>query len=146
MITRTPAVDAVGLEERAAALATRSIKRDAKLWALDLAIRCTDLTTLEGTDTVGKIVAMWLPFTIFFAHGYEHSIVNMFLIPAGMFLGAHVSLGQWWWWNQIPVTLGNILAGALFTGMALWYTYARKQEYATRPSEARSSVAVAAGD
>ena len=58
MITRTPAVDAVGLEERAAALATRSIKRDAKLWALDLAIRCTDLTTLEGTDTVGKIVAM----------------------------------------------------------------------------------------
>ncbi|TMK59533.1 MAG: deoxyribose-phosphate aldolase [Actinobacteria bacterium] len=58
MITRTPAVDAVGLEERAAALATRSIKRDAKLWALDLAIRCTDLTTLEGADTVGKIVAM----------------------------------------------------------------------------------------
>ena len=46
------------MEERAAALATRSIKRDAKLWALDLAIRCTDLTTLEGTDTVGKIVAM----------------------------------------------------------------------------------------
>jgi deoxyribose-phosphate aldolase len=58
MITRAPAVDAVGLEERAASLATRSIKRDAKLWALDLAIRCTDLTTLEGTDTVGKIVAM----------------------------------------------------------------------------------------
>ncbi len=51
-------VDAVGLEERAAALAKRSIKREAKLWALDLAIRCVDLTTLEGSDTPGKIVAM----------------------------------------------------------------------------------------
>jgi deoxyribose-phosphate aldolase len=58
LVARVPAVDAVGLEERAASLATRSIKRDAKLWALDLAIRCTDLTTLEGSDTVGKIVAM----------------------------------------------------------------------------------------
>jgi deoxyribose-phosphate aldolase len=58
MVARTPGVDAVGLEERAAALATRSIKRDAKLFALDLAIRCMDLTTLEGSDTVGKIVAL----------------------------------------------------------------------------------------
>ena len=58
MAVRTTAVDAVGLEERAASLAKRSIKRDAKLWALDLAIRSMDLTTLEGSDTVGKIVAI----------------------------------------------------------------------------------------
>jgi deoxyribose-phosphate aldolase len=58
LVGRTVAVDAVGLEARAASLATRSIKRDAKLWALDLAIRCMDLTSLEGNDTVGKIVAM----------------------------------------------------------------------------------------
>ena len=58
MSVRTTAVDAVGLEERAASLAKRSIKRDAKLWALDLAIRSMDLTTLEGSDTVGKIVAI----------------------------------------------------------------------------------------
>jgi deoxyribose-phosphate aldolase len=58
LVTRAVAVDAVGLEERAAALAKRSIKKSSKLWALDLAIRCMDLTTLEGTDTVGKIVAM----------------------------------------------------------------------------------------
>jgi deoxyribose-phosphate aldolase len=58
LVTRAPAVDAVGLEARAAALATRSIKKDAKRVALDLAIRCMDLTTLEGTDTPGKIVAM----------------------------------------------------------------------------------------
>jgi deoxyribose-phosphate aldolase len=58
LVHRTIGVDAVGLEERAAALGKRSIKRDAKLWALDLAIRCTDLTTLEGADTPGKVVAM----------------------------------------------------------------------------------------
>ena len=58
MSVRTTAVDAVGLEERAASLSKRSIKRDAKLWALDLAIRSMDLTTLEGSDTVGKIVAI----------------------------------------------------------------------------------------
>jgi deoxyribose-phosphate aldolase len=58
LMARASAVDAVGLEERAASLAKRSIKRDSKLWALDLAIRCTDLTTLEGADTPGKIVAV----------------------------------------------------------------------------------------
>jgi deoxyribose-phosphate aldolase len=58
LVARVTAVDAVGLEERAASLAKRSIKRDAKLWALDLAIRCMDLTTLEGADTPGKVVAM----------------------------------------------------------------------------------------
>ena len=51
-------VDQVGAEERAAALAKRSIKKASKLWALDLAIRCTDLTTLEGTDTPGKVAAL----------------------------------------------------------------------------------------
>jgi deoxyribose-phosphate aldolase len=51
-------VDRVGVEERAAALARRSIKRESKLWALDLAIRCMDLTTLEGADTPGKVAAL----------------------------------------------------------------------------------------
>jgi deoxyribose-phosphate aldolase len=49
------AVDAVGAEERARSLGTRSIKKDSKLWALDLAVRCCDLTTLEGGDSPGKI-------------------------------------------------------------------------------------------
>jgi len=51
-------VDEVGVEERAAALAKRSIKKDAKLYALDLAIRMMDLTTLEGADTPGKVAAL----------------------------------------------------------------------------------------
>ena len=49
------AVDQVGAEERAASLSRRSIKKDSKLWALDLAIRCCDLTTLEGSDSPGKV-------------------------------------------------------------------------------------------
>ena len=57
MLRVTP-VDQVGLEERAAALAGRSIKKASKLQALDLAIRIMDLTTLEGADTPGKVTAM----------------------------------------------------------------------------------------
>src|SRR4051812_31233183 len=53
-----PGVDQVGAEARAAMLATRSIKTTAKAWALDLAIRMIDLTTLEGQDTPGKISAL----------------------------------------------------------------------------------------
>ncbi|MGH3440914.1 MAG: deoxyribose-phosphate aldolase [Nitriliruptorales bacterium] len=53
-----PGVDQVGAEERAAMLATRSIKRDSKVWALEQAIAMTDLTTLEGMDTPGKVRAM----------------------------------------------------------------------------------------
>ena len=52
---RVPPVDAVGLEERAAALGGRSIKKEAKLAALSLLIRCIDLTTLEGADTPGRV-------------------------------------------------------------------------------------------
>ncbi|HEX8631649.1 MAG TPA: deoxyribose-phosphate aldolase, partial [Catenuloplanes sp.] len=53
-----PGVDKVGAEQRAALLATRSIKTTAKAWAIDLAIRMVDLTTLEGADTPGKVRAL----------------------------------------------------------------------------------------
>ncbi|MTV26279.1 deoxyribose-phosphate aldolase [Nitriliruptoraceae bacterium ZYF776] len=53
-----PGVDEVGLEHRVAKLGTRSLKKDAKTWALDLAVRAVDLTTLEGADTPGKVRAL----------------------------------------------------------------------------------------
>jgi deoxyribose-phosphate aldolase len=53
-----PGVDQVGVEQRAAGLGTRSIKKDAKLWAIDTAISMVDLTTLEGADTHGKVRAL----------------------------------------------------------------------------------------
>ena len=58
LLGRIGSVDQVGVEERAASLAKRSIKRESKRWALDLVIRMIDLTTLEGKDTTGKIHAL----------------------------------------------------------------------------------------
>jgi formate transporter len=75
---------------------------------------------------------MWLPITTFFAQGYEHSIVNMFVVPAGMLLGAPVSLSNWWLWNQLPVTIGNVIAGALLTGVAFVVAYPQKASTVAR--------------
>jgi len=71
------------------------------------------LLAMVSRSTIGKIAAVCLPILTFFAQGHEHSIVNMFVIPSGMLLHAHVSFGNGWLWNQIPVKLGNIWPGAL---------------------------------
>lgn len=86
----------------------------------------TAVLPLASRSTLGKIGALWLPIMTFFALGYEHAIVNMYVIPAGMLLGASVSLTDWWLWNQIPVTIGNIIGGAVFAGAALHVTYGRR--------------------
>src|SRR3981189_3952478 len=57
-LPRIGSIDQVGVEQRAAELAKRSIKKDSKVWALELALRCCDLTTLEGMDTPGKVAAL----------------------------------------------------------------------------------------
>jgi deoxyribose-phosphate aldolase len=57
-LPRIGSIDQVAVEARAGELAKRSIKKDAKVWALELAIRCCDLTTLEGADTPGKVAAL----------------------------------------------------------------------------------------
>ncbi|WP_234982601.1 formate/nitrite transporter family protein [Ornithinibacillus halophilus] len=96
------------------------------------ALLCNWMVTLGAVmaftskATIGKIVAMWLPVFIFFAQGFEHAVVNMFVIPAAMMVGADISFGDWWLWNQIPVTIGNFLSGFLFTGLALHYVTKEK--------------------
>jgi formate/nitrite transporter len=93
------------------------------------------LMALSSRSTLGKIAAMWLPIMTFFALGFEHSVVNMFVIPSGMVLGAPISIAQFLFWNLLPVTLGNIVAGAFLTGAALYATYPtsspRRAEVAT---------------
>jgi formate/nitrite transporter FocA (FNT family) len=85
---------------------------------------CLAVVLAMGTNsTIGKIATAWMPIFIFFAQGFEHAVVNMFIIPTGMLLGAKVTLGDWWLWNQIPVTLGNIVGGFVFTGLAIYLTY-----------------------
>jgi formate/nitrite transporter len=107
------------------------------------AVLCNWMVTLGAVmalvsrSTIGKVVAMWLPILTFFAQGYEHSIVNMFVIPSGKLLGAPISFSQWWVWNQIPVTLGNIFSGVFLTGLALYFTF--------KPEE-KSRVVVVAGE
>jgi formate/nitrite transporter len=78
---------------------------------------------MTTSSTIGKIVAAWLPISVFFAQGFEHTVVNMFVIPTGMLMGAKVTVADWWLWNQIPVTLGNIVGGFVFTGLALYLTH-----------------------
>lgn len=75
--------------------------------------------SMTSRSTLGKMAACWLPIFIFFALGYEHSVVNMFVIPAGIWMGAPVSLSDWWLWNQLPVTLGNLIGGFLFVGIPM---------------------------
>jgi formate transporter len=108
---------------------------------------------LVSRSTVGKITAMWLPIMTFFALGFEHSVVNMFVIPAGMILGAPISVGQALLWNLLPVTLGNMIGGTLLTGMALYATYptaaappaTQVQVLATEQNEQQATFATAAG-
>lgn len=57
---------------------------------------------------------MWFPLATFFSLGFEHTVVNMFVFPIGILAGADVTLYDWWMWNQIPVTIGNILGALVF--------------------------------
>ena len=88
-------------------------------WMVCLAV----VAAMTTTSTIGKIACAYMPVFIFFAQGFEHSVVNMFIIPTGMMMGANVSVAQWWIWNQIPVTLGNLVGGFVFTGLALYLTH-----------------------
>ena len=96
-------------------------------WMVCLAL----VLAMTTTSTIGKLAALWMPIFIFFAQGFEHSVVNMFIIPTGMLMGAKVSVANWWLWNQIPVTLGNLVGGFTFTGLAIYMTYRPKPAPAT---------------
>lgn len=76
----------------------------------------------SSTSMTGRILGCWLPIFAFFAMGFEHSVVNLFVIPLGMALGARISFYDWWYWNEIPALLGN-LVGGFATGFALYTTY-----------------------
>jgi formate/nitrite transporter len=83
---------------------------------------------LASRSTAGKILGCWLPIFIFVSQGFEHCVVNMFAIPVGMMLGAKVSIYDWLVWNQIPVTIGNMVGALIFTSAALFVTFRRSPE------------------
>ncbi|MCT1435398.1 formate/nitrite transporter family protein [Dietzia maris] len=96
-------------------------------WVTLSAVLCNWLVALgvimsfSSTSTSGKILAIWLPILTFFALGYEHAVVNHFTIPAGMMLGADVSIADWLLWNQIPVHVGNFIGGITLAGLGLYF-------------------------
>ncbi len=78
-------------------------------------------------DIISKIVGIWFPIMAFVAMGFEHSVANMFFIPTAIFYGADITWTQFVTSNLIPVTIGNIIGGALFVGTAYWYLYDKKE-------------------
>jgi formate/nitrite transporter len=107
-----------------AGLVTVFVKAMLCNWMVCLAV----VIAMTSTSTVGKIAAAWLPIFIFFAQGFEHAVVNMFLIPTGMMMGAKVTVADWWLWNQIPVTLGNIVGGSVLVAAVYWFVYLRRKQ------------------
>lgn len=76
-----------------------------------------------STSVGGKVIAMWMPIMLFFAMAFEHSVVNMFLFPVGLMLGADFSIMDYIIWNEIPTVLGNLVGGLTFTGLTLYTTH-----------------------
>ena len=70
-----------------------------------------------STSLVGKMCGLWWPITAFVAIGLEHSVANMFIIPAGIALGAKVTFTDFLVKNLIPVTIGNTIAGVFFVAV-----------------------------
>lgn len=75
---------------------------------------------------LGKIACMWMPVMLFFYMGFEHSIVNMFLFPSGLLLGADFTLMDYLLWNEIPTVIGNLVGGLTFVGLPLYLAHRRR--------------------
>ncbi len=111
--------------------------------AFFLGIMCNWLVCLAvwmsfGADTMaGKILSIFFPIWLFITSGFEHSVANMYYVPAGIMAKssfaelAHLSqeaIHSLTWsgfiiHNLIPVTLGNIVGGGLLVGIVYWYAY-----------------------
>ena len=96
------------------------------------AILCNVLVCLAvwiamGASSLGgKMVAVFFPVMLFVLCGFEHSVANMYFIPTGLFLGAEGSVGAFLWNNLLPVTIGNMLGGAVIVGGGLWAIHHKK--------------------
>jgi formate/nitrite transporter len=76
-----------------------------------------------STTVPGKVIAMWMPITVFFYMTFEHSVVNMFLFPSAIMLGGQLTFIDYLVWNEVPTLLGNIVGGLAFTGLMLYSTH-----------------------
>ncbi|WP_375263094.1 formate/nitrite transporter family protein [Palleronia sp.] len=81
------------------------------------------VAAMMSTSVSGKVIAMWMPILIFFYLGFEHSIVNMFLFPIGLILGASFTWNDYLFFNEIPTVLGNVVGGLTFVGAMIYATH-----------------------
>lgn len=89
----------------------------------------------SAKDTLGRMVGIWAPVMTFVALGMEHSIANLFFIPAAMMAGMEATIGELVVNNLIPATLGNIVGGALFIGLPYAWLYSEAGSKVEEPSE-----------
>lgn len=98
--------------------------------------------SFAAKDVAGKIIGLYFPIMIFVIAGFEHSVANMFYISAGLFANddmvaaaaeagtdmANLTWGNFFIKNLLPVTIGNIIGGAVLVGVVYWYIYIRPQK------------------
>jgi len=130
----------------ASALTIANVKVILGFWqAVALGILCNFLVclaiwlTFSARTVSDKILAVIFPISAFVAAGFEHSVANMYFIPAGLFIklfdpafaaGTALDLSHLTWWafflnNLLPVTIGNLIGGAVLVGMIYWGIYLR---------------------
>ncbi|KAF5084156.1 putative formate transporter 1 [anaerobic digester metagenome] len=139
--TGAATLTAFGARAVAIATAKTSYVGAAALWSVFLkGIACNWLVNLAvllgicADDAIGKIVGIWFPIFAFVASGFEHSVANMYFIPAGIFCTGidptkAVDTLNWvtmWTNNIIPVTLGNIVGGLFFVGVLYWVAFRKE--------------------
>ena len=86
------------------------------------------LMAAAATDAGGKVVSLFFPVAAFVMAGYEHSVANMYYLTAGVLAGADLSAADIFIRNLLPVTIGNILGGAVILGGGYWYIYRKGNE------------------
>ena len=129
-----------------AALSIANVKVNLGFWqAVALGILCNFLVclaiwmTFSARTVTDKILAVIFPISAFVAAGFEHSVANMYFIPAGLFIKlfdpaftartaldlTHLTWGAFFVNNLLPVTIGNVIGGAVLVGMLYWGVYLR---------------------
>ncbi|MCC7553729.1 MAG: formate/nitrite transporter family protein [Methanobacteriaceae archaeon] len=91
-------------------------------WLVCLAV----YLAFAAEDIISKIFAIWFPIMAFAAIGFEHCVANMFYLPLAIFLGGDITVMDMFN-NLIPVTLGNIVGGAIFVAVIYWFVYLRRK-------------------
>lgn len=114
--------------------------------ACNLLVNVAIMLAICSTEFIGKFFGIWFPIMAFVATGFEHSVANMYFLPAGLWTYQHfpsiidkvvdgkpwspllvqfggLNWGDIWIWNLIPATIGNIVGGMIFIGCVYYFCF-----------------------